>query len=37
MERRLQWPLLAAALLTIPTIVIEQTEVGEPLDTTAVV
>jgi voltage-gated potassium channel len=37
MERRLQWPLLAAALLTIPAIVIEQSNVGEPLDTTAAV
>jgi len=37
MERRLQWPLLAAALLTIPAIVIEQSNVGEPFDTTAVV
>ena len=37
MERRLQWPLLAAALLTIPAIVIEQSDVGEPFDTTAVV
>jgi voltage-gated potassium channel len=37
MERRLQWPLLAAALLTIPAIVIEQSNVGEPFDTTAIV
>jgi voltage-gated potassium channel len=37
MERRLEWPLLAAALLTIPAIVIEQSGVGEPWDTTATV
>jgi voltage-gated potassium channel len=37
MERRLEWPLLAAALLTIPAIIIEQSSVGEPWDTTATV
>jgi voltage-gated potassium channel len=37
MERRLEWPLLAAALLTIPAIVIEQSGVNEPWDTTAIV
>jgi hypothetical protein len=37
MERRLEWPLLAAALLTIPATVIEQSSVGEPWDTTATV
>jgi voltage-gated potassium channel len=37
MERRLEWPLLAAALLTIPAIVLEQSGVGEPWDTTATV
>jgi voltage-gated potassium channel len=36
-ERRLEWPLLAAALLTIPAIVIEQSNVGEPFDATAIV
>jgi voltage-gated potassium channel len=37
MEQRLQWPLFAAALLTIPAIAIEQSGVGEPFDTTATV
>jgi voltage-gated potassium channel len=35
-ERRLEWPLLVAALLTIPAIAIEQSNVGEPWDTVAV-
>lgn len=35
MERRLEWPLLAAALLTIPAIAIELSSVGEPWDTAA--
>jgi hypothetical protein len=37
MERRLQWPLLVAALLVVPTIVIEQSDVGQPWDTIALV
>jgi voltage-gated potassium channel len=37
MERRLQWPLLIAALLTIPAIAIEQSSVGEPWDTVAII
>jgi voltage-gated potassium channel len=37
MERRLEWPLMAAALLTIPAIAIEQSSAGEPLDTIATV
>jgi voltage-gated potassium channel len=37
MERRLEWPLLAAALLTIPAIAIEQSSVGLPWDTIATV
>lgn len=36
-ERRLEGPLLVAALLTIPAIAIEQSNVGEPWDTIAVV
>ncbi len=36
-ERRLEGPLLVAALLTIPAIAIEQSDVGEPWDTLAVV
>jgi hemoglobin len=32
LERRLQWPLLVAALLTIPAIAIEQSQVGERWD-----
>jgi voltage-gated potassium channel len=36
-ERRLEWPMLVAALLVIPAIVIEQSEVAEPWDTVAVV
>lgn len=36
-ERRLEAPLLVAALLTIPAIAIEQSDVGEPWDTLAVV
>lgn len=35
LEQRLQWPLLVAALLTIPAIGIEQAEVDEPWDTVA--
>jgi hypothetical protein len=35
MERRLEGPLLVAALLTIPAIAIEQSSVGEPWDTIA--
>lgn len=37
MERRLQWPVMVAALLTIPAIAIEQSNVGEPWDTIATV
>jgi voltage-gated potassium channel len=37
MERRLEWPLLIAALLTIPAIAIEQSSVEEPWDTIATV
>ncbi len=36
-ERRLEGPILVAALLTIPAIAIEQSYVGEPWDTLAVV
>lgn len=36
-ERRLEGPLLVAALLTVPAIAIEQSSVGEPWDTLAVV
>jgi voltage-gated potassium channel len=36
-EQRLAVPLLAAALLTIPAIAIEQSDAGEPWDTIAVV
>lgn len=36
-ERRLERPLLVAALLTIPAIAIEQSDVGQPWDTVAVV
>lgn len=35
MERRLQWPLMAAALLTIPAIAIEQSSAREQLATIA--
>jgi voltage-gated potassium channel len=35
MERRLEGPLLVAALLTIPAIAIEQSSAGEPWDTAA--
>jgi voltage-gated potassium channel len=35
MERRLELPLLLAALLTIPTIAIEQSSAGQPWDTIA--
>ncbi len=37
MQHRLEWPLLAAALLTIPLIAIEQSGVGEPWDSIATV
>lgn len=37
MEQRLQWPLLVAALLTIPAIAIEQTNAGDRWDTVATV
>jgi hypothetical protein len=37
MEERLESPLLVAALLTIPAIAIEQSGVGQPWDTVAVV
>src|SRR3954447_17983377 len=37
MERHLERPLLAAALLTIPAIAIEQSSVGQPWDTMATV
>jgi voltage-gated potassium channel len=37
MERRLQWPVMVAALLTIPAIAIEQSGLGEPWDTIATV
>ncbi len=36
-ERRLERPLLVAALLTVPAIAIEQSDVGEPWDTIALV
>lgn len=36
-ERRFEYPLLFAALLVIPAIAIEQSDVGEPFDTIAVV
>lgn len=36
-EHRMELPLLVAALLTIPAIAIEQSSVGEPWDTLAVV
>ncbi|MGH2942502.1 MAG: potassium channel family protein [Solirubrobacteraceae bacterium] len=36
-ERRLEWPMLLAALLTIPAIAIEQTDTGEPWGTIATV
>ena len=37
MEERFEWPLLIAALLTIPAIAIEQSSAGEPYDTIAVI
>jgi voltage-gated potassium channel len=37
MERRLQWPMLVAALLVVPAIAIEQSEVSGTLNTIAVV
>jgi hypothetical protein len=37
LEQRLQWPLLIAALLTVPAIVIEQSSAGQPWDDIAVV
>src|SRR5215217_2177692 len=37
MERRLQWPMLTAALLVVPAIVIEQSEATGALNTLAVV
>lgn len=37
LERRLETPLLIAALLTIPAIALEQSGVGQPWDTVAVV
>lgn len=36
LQRRLEVPLLVAALLTIPAVVIEQSNVGEPWDTLAI-
>jgi voltage-gated potassium channel len=36
-ERRLEWPMLVAALLVVPAIAIEQSEAGEPWNTIAVV
>jgi voltage-gated potassium channel len=35
MEHRLEWPMLVAALLVIPAIAIEQSDVGQPWDTVA--
>lgn len=35
-QRRLEWPLLVAALLTIPAIAIEQSDLGQPWDGIAV-
>jgi voltage-gated potassium channel len=37
MERRLQWPMLVAALLVVPAVAIEQSEVTGALNTVAVV
>jgi voltage-gated potassium channel len=37
MEKRLEWPLLVAALLTIPLIAIEQSGAGEPWDSISAV
>ena len=37
MEKRLQWPMLVAALLVVPAIAIEQSEVSGALNTVAVV
>jgi voltage-gated potassium channel len=37
MERRLEWPLLVAAMLTIRAIAIEQSGAGEPWDTAGAV
>ena len=37
MQARFEWPMIAAAILVIPTIVLEQSNVAEPWDTTAVV
>jgi voltage-gated potassium channel len=37
MEHRLEWPLLAAAVLTIPAIAIEQSGAGQPWDSVAIV
>ena len=37
MQERFEWPLLVAALLTIPAIAIEQSSAGEPYDTIAVI
>jgi hypothetical protein len=37
MERRLELPLLVAAVLVIPAIAIEQSDAGDPWDTVAVV
>jgi voltage-gated potassium channel len=36
-KARFEWPMIAAALLVIPTIALEQSNVGEPWDTTATV
>jgi len=36
-EHRLEWPMLVMALLVIPTIAIEQSNVGQPWDTVATV
>jgi voltage-gated potassium channel len=35
MERRLEWPMLAAALFVVPAIAIEQSEAGKPWSTIA--
>lgn len=36
-ERRLEWPLIFVALLTIPAIAIDQTNTGQPWDTITIV
>ena len=37
MEKRLEWPMLVAALLVVPAIAIEQSEATGALNTVAVV